>query len=74
MITDAGGDIIRVNQAFQDIGYGSAEVLGRHLRMRNSEGRTRFLIVRWGDDGSTPAHGLARFGISEKMARFTRSG
>ncbi|MBI5436635.1 MAG: EAL domain-containing protein [Nitrosomonadales bacterium] len=37
MITDAGGNIIRVNQAFQDItGYSSAEVLGKNPRMMNS--------------------------------------
>ncbi|HEU0219903.1 MAG TPA: PAS domain S-box protein, partial [Gallionella sp.] len=37
MITDASANIIRVNQAFQDItGYSSAEVLGKNPRMMNS--------------------------------------
>ena len=37
MITDASANIIRVNQAFQDItGYSSAEVLGKNSSMLNS--------------------------------------
>ncbi|MDP2695092.1 MAG: EAL domain-containing protein [Gallionella sp.] len=37
LITDASANIIRVNQAFQEItGYSSAEVLGKNPRMMNS--------------------------------------
>ncbi len=37
LITDANGDIIRVNQAFQNItGYGSEEVLGKNPRILKS--------------------------------------
>ncbi|MDE2310671.1 MAG: EAL domain-containing protein [Betaproteobacteria bacterium] len=49
MITDASANIIRVNQAFQDItGYSSAEVLGKNPRMMNSGRQDRaFYAEMW---------------------------
>ena len=47
MITDASANIIRVNQAFQDItGYSSAEVLGKNPRMMNSGRQDKAFYAR----------------------------
>ena len=75
MITDAGGDIIRVNQAFQDItGYGSAEVLGRHLSMMNSGRQDKApYFEMWRQLIHTGAWS-GEIWDKRKMARFTRSG